>query len=298
VYVPLEDLRVAYEQGRLCLFVGAGVSISCGLPNWEKLAEEVIDRTVWRYQSDNPMMPILLKRTLGDMVPLESMRYTRLQLGGDFMFTVTEALYGSRDTESETVTAITEMSRVQTICCFNFDDVLEYAFEKVERQFKTVTEGEEIPFLSNGTVIFHPHGYLPRRGRPHAHGSRDIVLSEDDYHSLYSSPYSWANMVQLLLLFGHVALFVGCSLRDPNLRRLLDLVVKIRPSPMHYAFLEDPISAKSPLKDWRGYLGRGVKEVAEKDLEGRGIIPIWWQKASEIPPRLREISGYDAQPRR
>ena len=106
--------------------------------------------------------------------------------------------------------------------------------------------------MSSDTVIFHPHGYLPRRGRSYARRSRDIVLSEDDYHSLYSSPYSWANIVQLFLLLGHVALFVGCSLTDPNLRRLLDLVVKVRPSHTHYAFLPDPALARGPLKGWRG----------------------------------------------
>jgi hypothetical protein len=291
---PLEDLRAAYEQGKLCLFVGAGVSNSCGLPNWEKLAKEVIDRTVWRNRSDNPLMPILLQRTLDTKAPLESMRYARLQLGGDFLSTVTKALYGSKITESATVKAIVGMLKVRMICCFNFDDVLEYAFEAEKRQCKTVIEGDEIPFLSNDTVIFHPHGYLPRPGRPDARHSRDIVLAEDDYHSLYSLPYSWANMVQLVLLLGHVSLFVGCSLRDPNLRRLFDLVVKIRPSHMHYAFFRDPISAKSPLKDWRGYLKRGVKEVAETDLRARGVIPIWLQKYSEIETELRKISGYNA----
>jgi len=237
-----EDLRAAYKQGWLCLFVGAGVSQSCRLPDWKELAKGVIDRTVWRYKkTDTPLMPILLKKTLDADFPLLSMRFARQQLGKNFMSTVSEALYSSKVIESDTLRAIVGMSKVRMICCFNFDDVLEHAFEKGKRQFKSVTEGEEIPFLSSDTVIFHPHGYLPRRGRSYARRSRDIVLSEDDYHSLYSSPYSWANIVQLFLLLGHVALFVGCSLTDPNLRRLLDLVVKVRPSHTHYAFLPDPL---------------------------------------------------------
>ena len=40
----LDDLRQAYRDGELVLFVGAGVSAAAGLPSWAKLVEKLVER--------------------------------------------------------------------------------------------------------------------------------------------------------------------------------------------------------------------------------------------------------------
>ena len=200
------------------------------------------------------------------------------------------------------VRAIVRMRKVRRICCFNFDDILETAFEEEERNFQCVTEGDEIPFLSDTTLILHPHGYLPRRRRSKRRASANIVFSEDDYHKLYSSPSAWSNLVQLVLLLDYSAVFVGCSLKDPNLRRLLDIVAQMRPKQRHYALLPDTTterpseSNQEKLKAWsfQNRIRTAEKEVRERDLMTRGVIPIWWRKPSEVAEKLREIVGDDA----
>jgi len=39
--VTIDGLRGAYQRGSLVLFIGAGVSVGCGLPDWNELAKRV-----------------------------------------------------------------------------------------------------------------------------------------------------------------------------------------------------------------------------------------------------------------
>ena len=49
-----------------------------------------------------------------------------------------------------------------------------------------------------------------------------IVLGEKEYHKIYQEPYNWGNIEQLHALNRNVCFFIGLSMNDPNLRRLID----------------------------------------------------------------------------
>ena len=65
----------------------------------------------------------------------------------------------------------------------------------------------------------------------------NFVFSEDEYHTEYADPYRWSNLTQISLLGRNKGLFVGLSLQDPNLRRLIDVTHKQYPNIWHYAIL-------------------------------------------------------------
>ena len=85
--------------------------------------------------------------------------------------------------------------------------------------------------------IYHPHGYLPYNTNKtlFPEYKKYIVFSEGEYHKLYNNPYAWATILQYFLYRESSFLFVGCSLTDPNLRRILSST-KIK-GRMHYAFM-------------------------------------------------------------
>jgi len=88
--------------------------------------------------------------------------------------------------------------------------------------------------LPNEIGIYHVHGFLPRKDEIKT--DNKITLSEDIYHAQYNDIYSWQNLVQLDKYQNCVCLFIGISLTDPNLRRLLDIAKnqRVDKSIVHY----------------------------------------------------------------
>jgi hypothetical protein len=148
-------------------------------------------------------------------------------------------LYDKPITLSKTALEIPTLEKVKRICCYNYDDILDRAFAERGRKYSAMFTCDRIPLETPQTLIFYPHGFLPDPNRP-SHPTTDrIVLSEDDYFELYGSPHAWANMIQLTLFLNYTVLFIGCSLFDPNVRRLLDIATKIHPQHRHFAFFKD-----------------------------------------------------------
>jgi hypothetical protein len=282
-----DELRRVYSEGKLALFVGAGVSVSCGLPDWKRLAEKVIEQT-WP-RSIQPYAHPMIRHAVGQKNPLDSMRIVRQRLKQQFNDMVRQALYDNGTVVSDLVMAIVTLQHVRRICCYNYDDVLEDALDRTQKEYYTVYQGDQIPFLSNALVIFHPHGYLPRLQRTQDTTSEFIVLSEDDYHQLYASPYSWSNLLQLGLLMNYSALFVGCSLTDPNMRRLLDIVKEMQPTHQHFALLKDP-TYQPDKTGWDLMPFPTIKAFEEEDLHARGVLPIWFNEYADIAQMLRALS--------
>ena len=67
--------------------------------------------------------------------------------------------------------------------------------------------------------MIHPHGYVPRAGPI---SRQDVVFTEPDYHRLTESVFHWGLSEIVDRLRKNTVLFVGLSMSDPSLRRLLD----------------------------------------------------------------------------
>jgi SIR2-like protein len=281
------ELKRFHTDGSLSLFVGAGVSVDCGLPDWTTLSKLVVERA-WPGKTKGIDFQQLMKRIdMSSLNPLDSMRMARRELGAEFNSVVTACLYEKGAASSRLVQAIVALKNVRRICCFNYDDLLEDAYSKAGVSFRRLIVGEQIPVDGQEILIFHPHGFLPRNNHS---SSPAIILSEDDYHELYMSLYSWANLIQLNLLLTSNVLFIGCSLKDPNIRRLLDVCKKTGSAQKYFAVMKRPDyeSEKRWFSTLRSF--QIASEVEEPLLRDRGVIPIWVDKYSDIPSLLTAIS--------
>jgi hypothetical protein len=285
----LQELKALHRDRRLCLFVGAGVSRSCGLPHWPALSQAVI-KAAWPDRvTSYDYEHIALRSMLQRASPLDAMRHARAQLGDKFNLAVKRALYVEPISASETLCAITRLTRIVRVCCFNYDDMLESAILASGRNCSPICEGDELNFHSEQVLIFHPHGFLPSQPSSRSYDSMRIVLSEDDYHNLYSALYSWANIVQIVLLHSYSVLFLGMSLTDPNTRRLLDLCRQMQVAQKHFALLRNP-GYHPEAKGWEGLAYTGLDKFEAEFLLRRGVTAVWFNEYGEIAELLNELA--------
>jgi hypothetical protein len=273
-----KTLRDLNEQGALALFVGAGVSMDCGLPSWYELVRRVV-KEVWRH--DVKVAAELLTK------PYEiAARFSKRQAGDKFNRIVHDCLYRDDITMSPTLQAIAE-SGIRNVCTFNFDDLLEEAFQAAGQEPDVASPNEAFTLSQNGVKLFHPHGFLSRFHDTKDTDAARIVFSEDDYHGLYSEPYSWSNIAQLMLLSGFSVLFIGLSMQDPNLRRLIYVSRSRGFQRQHFAIFRDPTVGAPPAEvDTQ----QRLRLMIEMDLKNLGVTP-WFIASHDILPEvLRSIS--------
>lgn len=288
----IRDLKRHYDDRKLSLFVGAGVSKSCNLPDWSELSSKII-KEVWAVNSTWDFGNASIQYYFKDSEPIIAMRRARHKVGAKFNDLVREKLYDNPEIKiSETVKAIVSLKKFNSICCFNYDDLLEEGFYSVNAEVAPIIEGDKFDLDMSGFQIFHPHGFLPRLDiltKYRDYSNNRIILSEDDYHDLYSTPNSWANIVQLGLLLNSYVLFIGMSLKDPNIRRLLDICSKFQKRQKYYAILKNP-QYHPEAKGWEGAAYAGFQRIEEESLNDIGITPIWVDTYDEIPEIIKSIA--------
>lgn len=291
----IASLSQELRAGRLTLVCGAGVSIDAGIPSWNQLLVRLLESMMKKISQDIPI-------SIDDATPNEFQRrygpsalvvgkYLKSNLGNDFLPELRDALYSRNPTSCEIIDIIVELARPQrdgkpleSIITFNFDGLIEEQLGKNNIRHKSISS-EDLRNLPNELPIYHVHGFLPRKGR--IKKDTDVIFSEDAYHSQFIEPFSWSNLIQLNKLSQNTCLFIGLSLTDPNLRRLLDVANRKNTSRTlnHYIIKKEPnFSHNNDALDQLALL------LEEQDANALGLNVIWVDDFSNIAQLLQKIS--------
>lgn len=189
-----------------------------------------------------------------------------------------------------------DVSGVQAIVNYNFDDLVEEKLRQQNVRCKSVLSGRDR--VPPGTLpCYHVHGVLPFRDyvdrvmgkRKKIESKGNFVFSEDEYHAEYSDAYKWSNMTQMSLLGRYTGLFVGLSMEDPNIRRLIDVTHRQYPEISNYAILARRRSLANS-KDTKQSVLRNLFEGVETSSFGKiGVKAIWVDAYEDIPQVLTQI---------
>ncbi len=339
----LEGLRRAWAEKDLVLFLGAGVSKPYGIPTWKDLVLEILfDQTdvarrleaidlpfrralaAWLvdyYEYD----PIILARVVKNEI---RRRASRSKRGDDphalFLEKVRQHLYPQEPPtphEPTTLTAVADFIKksgendgVAAVVSFNYDDLLERKLDG-GIDFRPVWSARRSHEKS--LPIFHPHGYLPQKGD--VEGCQ-LVFTEDDYHGLTTTVFHWALTAVVHHLRHNTVLFIGLSMLDPNLRRLLDASYVFGDIPAHWQIQKRhkivSSEVRNVLRDIRDRARRFRKEMDipppeevpelqepvrailqqadayDRNLfESMGVKTIWVEDYDDIPTLLDQISA-------
>jgi hypothetical protein len=263
----LKQLRRAFDDGRLALFLGAGTSVGSGVPTWDHLVTSLYINGIVRRLGRYARVPGLVS-SVGrwafrrQVVPLEvAARGLRTYYINDaeFLLMMRTMLYGltglqqwSRPRAADirrlllrntTLRAVAQLCRrsvpdkrgVRWVITYNYDDLLEQILGRHPHQSVWSADRTKPARLP----IYHVHGFVPLKD---GKGSQldEIVLSEDQYHQAAQNPYSWNNLVQMRALSECVGLMIGLSLTDRNLRRILDNLRAMPSRSQSFALMKRP----------------------------------------------------------
>ena len=198
----------------------------------------------------------------------------------------TEQNLTCHDDETPILKAIVELvhpknsdGRLESIITFNFDDLIEKALTNHGIDCASIwKEGQTC--RPDQLPVFHVHGFLPNQEEL---DSPNLVFSEESYHSQFNDPYSWANLTQLNSFSTDVCLFIGISLSDPDLRRLLDIIWGKNHACKHYIIMKK--------SDRKSKTDEIANMLFEQDAYLLGLNVIWCSEFSEIPDILSRIAG-------
>ncbi|MCA6113671.1 SIR2 family protein [Bradyrhizobium sp. WSM 1738] len=209
---PRDVLARAIRERHAILFVGAGVSMSVGLPSWQTLIEHLLDelkldRSVIEDTHESyQMLAEYYRLKQGSIGPLRSWLDRNWKVACD------------RVSASEVHRLIVELD-FPAIYTTNYDSNLETAFEIHHKPYAKITNAKEIADAPEGvTQIIKFHGDFD--------DDASLVLTETDFFDRLSfdSPLDIKFRADAL---GRTILFIGYSMSDPNIRLLLHRIWEI-----------------------------------------------------------------------
>lgn len=281
----LDCARWSFRENKCSLFLGAGVSMSAGGPSWEELLLKAI-RKSRKHFTKRDFKKIYASCGQSPIVMGRYIAPDRQSLTQIAEYLQRYVLYKGADvSRSELITAICECmetGNVESVITYNYDDLVEMAIEQRgnTKAYSVVAKSrnttEEIP-------VYHVHGLIPHDKSLIA---ATPVLSEKDYHDIYRESFHWSNIEQLHALDRNSCFFIGLSMSDPNLRRLLDFSHAGNDNEIHhYAFLKrDSLYGNDDV-----YKNKNHFVAVEEQLESIGVGVIWFERFEEIPQMIRQI---------
>lgn len=322
-----KHLKEAYNSGNLNFVLGSGISSEFGIPTWENLLQRLLMTTIEEEEEKADVLSKLFSKIFNPS-PLIAGRYLEESFNDDkiknkFEKQVREALYRTFDNDSKSLIvdeivkfclAPGNSPNLDGIITYNYDDIIETKLKEknLDMPFESVF-GQAINPDNNILKIYHVHGFLPRKGN--IENDNKITLGEFVYHEQYNNTYSWNNIVQINKFRDKTCLFIGTSLTDPNIRRLLDIAKSQKKSTkFHYIFkkktektwLKDSInkliSENPELNDDQNNKNLKIDEIIdflielknrfeEKDSESLGVKTVWIddydKDISEILKKIR-----------
>ena len=233
IEIFINNIKDKINTGEVVLFLGAGVSKDAGLPLWNELLNrlysEYIDNYIFESEIENKVS-IEEEININDqLVQAEFLKLWNNNNDEQFKKDIHDVMYSKEKKEgSLLIESICKLlkayqDKIKIIITYNFDDLLERFLSKHSINYKSVCDIHEIDSLNGeetGIIIYHVHGIIPKCLNGDARNG-NIVFSEKEYYDSIMDIYKGSNVIQLNYLLRNTCLFIGMSMSDLNLKRLL-----------------------------------------------------------------------------
>ncbi len=241
-YSNLLHIKEASKQGRLVVFVGAGVSNNSGVPIWSKLISEMKDGCGAEDETDDLKIAQLYKDARGDK---------------EYMDKVKEVLKYNKVAPNAIHKSILDLKPCHIITT-NYDNLIEQEIEKESKQFDIIKGDDDMPNMSYPNSLIKMHGDFDRN---------NIVLTESDYYN-YARNFPLIRSFVLSLFASKLVVFIGFSFSDLNLKMILNDLHFVLHDSMQRVYLVSDTKPSHIISTYYENKGINVVYVDEPDMAG------------------------------
>lgn len=261
-YKQAAEYCVKNMMPNLSVFVGAGLSVSAGLPSWHDLVKPLAD------ELDIPLNGIPLERALEYICGESKSKYSML------IYELKKKIAEAHPQASHYLISQLNLRRIWTT---NYDDLLEKAFQQSNYDLEVVTNDDQwFNVDSSKHQLIKMHGSLSSISDNYD----DIVLLESQYEKFEHSRRRIFEQLKQDIC-NKSFLFFGVSFNDINMRRLWASIWNQRKAGHPSMLFTVPPTNDDEKKIYKFW---------KKDIERYGIEVIELTNYSEINEFLKRIS--------
>ena len=288
-----EHLGSIVAGKKFSLVLGAGVSCSEGALGWKGL--------IANFESElNSKCKINTDQVLnkiGNSDLISAQLYRELLTESSYYEIIFRSIYNRYkvpDAKYDTLTnciarLIKECSEARDfrVMTYNYDNYLEQYLDYYCVAYDIMFDMSNIQI--GNMPIYHVHGYLPMidckenteqikfdYSKYKGIYANIIKLTEDDYNTMYNDAYAWQIGTQLSFFRENKCLFIGCSLTDPNIRRLMRMAEKERKK--HFAIIN------------KGGMNLIDLVIATNHFSRMGVEVIWTSSHDECKNIIKDLN--------
>lgn len=261
--------RFASNSGSL--FVGAGISVSAGLPTWSQLITPLRESI-----PDCPEDALLI-----DVAKYYEDQWERNALTE----LIRQRLQPWEVRPTPVHHALVNMPHVRRIFTTNLDDLLEQAARKDRRPFKVVSNRSAVRLTPDQLNVIKVHGDV--------HDDESYVITSRDYEN-YATKYRQVVQLMSFELQQQTILFVGYSFSDIDLRMILsEARAGVNAPAQHYILQPNPSKAVKKDLDGRGLRVVEIECGKEPDAISKAVCE-WLKKFASRIGGDSSVSGASA----
>ena len=253
----------AIQSKECILFIGSGISVWSGLPNWERLIRQMVEflcDSGLKSKETSEIEQILLK---GDLLTGASL-CTSLMRKGNFRDFIEDVFIKPNPKPHEIHKIIANLGPDSFITT-NYDRLIDDAYQIVHDGLVLSPINNDQPIEQARIVkhgasrfIFSPHG--------RAEKSDTIILTREDYRDLkYKSKFTISTLQHLLI--SRPVIYLGFGLQDPDFLMIKDEIAAIYQGGErdHFAIMPDISDLQKNF--WKDHYGINIISYETKEFE-------------------------------
>lgn len=215
----IKFLAEELQENKLVIFVGAGVSMNCGLPSWNGLIDEFSTYLGINKGNGNSY-------TSEETLLIPQIFYD--EFGKIKYYEILNKVFKKELSCHKIHDYLKELSP-NYIITTNYDTLIEKKLNEGIKKYDVITREKDLAYSQRDKMIIKMHGDLT---------NRNVVLKKDDYDN-YENNFPLITTFVKSLFTTNTILFIGYSLNDVNVKLIMKWIKEILKDDFRKVYLAD-----------------------------------------------------------